>query len=454
MEASPKKNLYKWVLQLAAPIALQNIIAMSVGLADNLMVGSLGEHALSGVFAANQLQNLLHMLVIGLSTALTVLAIQYWGKKDLKSIKDLIGIALKFSLGAGLLFLLATLFFPDQIIGIFSDVPDVKKEALDYLKIIRYTYIFFCVTQVLIASMRCVETVKVAMYLSIVTFFVNVFFNWVFIFGNLGAPALGVKGAAIATLIARAVETIIIIISVYAGKGVLAASPGVLSGFNCQYVKKSYTIILPVILNDMCWGTASLVYTAVYGRMGTQAVAVIQIVNTINNLFLVTIFGISNAAAVMVGNSIGAGKMNQGRFYAGRFAVLSVIAGILLGILLSTFSPYILSFFNVSSKVQNDARVILNMAAAVFAVRILNTTIIVGVLRGGGDARFALMAEGLTMWFIGVPLTIISALVFGFPVHLVYAAGLMEEIVKSIVVLFRLASGRWIRNVTYGLSSG
>ena len=122
------------------------------------------------------------MLVIGLSTALTVLAIQYWGKKDLKSIKDLIGIALKFSLGAGLLFLLATLFFPDQIIGIFSDVPDVKKEALDYLKIIRYTYIFFCVTQVLIASMRCVETVKVAMYLSIVTFFVNVFFNWVFIF--------------------------------------------------------------------------------------------------------------------------------------------------------------------------------------------------------------------------------------------------------------------------------
>ncbi|HZJ57314.1 MAG TPA: MATE family efflux transporter, partial [Clostridia bacterium] len=212
MEASSKKSLYKWVLYLAAPIALQNIIAMSVGLADNLMVGSLGEHALSGVFAANQLQNLLHMLVIGLGTALTVLAIQYWGKRDLESIKNLIGIALKFSIAAGLLFLLATLVFPNQIIGIFSNVPEVKKEALDYLKIIRFTYLFFSVTQILIASMRCVETVKVGMYLSIVTFFVNVFFNWVLIFGNLGAPALGVKGAAIATLIARVIEVPLMIL--------------------------------------------------------------------------------------------------------------------------------------------------------------------------------------------------------------------------------------------------
>jgi len=433
---------------------IQNFITSLINMVDTVMVGRLGETEIAAVGIANQFFFIFLMFMLGLGAGCGVFIAQFWGKGDPGSIRRILGVGLWSAVVFSTVFIVFGYLFPGGIIAVFNKDAAVIDLGRGYLKIVLASYIFAGISIVYNFSLRSIGNALQPMLVSVAALVCNVFFNYVFIFGNLGAPALGVKGAALATLIARAVETIIIIISVYAGKGVLAASPGELSGFNWQYVKKSYTIILPVILNDMCWGTASLVYTAVYGRMGTQAVAVIQIVNTINNLFLVTIFGISNAAAVMVGNSIGAGKMNQGRFYAGRFAVLSVIAGILLGILLSTFSPYILSFFNVSSKVQNDAQVILNMAAAVFAVRILNTTIIVGVLRGGGDARFALMAEGLTMWFIGVPLTIISALVFGFPVHLVYAAGLMEEIVKSIVVLFRLASGRWIRNVTYGLSSG
>jgi Na+-driven multidrug efflux pump len=205
------KGLYKWVLRLAAPIALQNIISYSVSLADNLMVGSLGELALSGVYVAVQLQGILQMLVIGMAAAMSILSTQYWGKKDTDSMKIIIGIALKFSTAAGLLFMLSTLFFPEWILRLFTNDQAVIVEGMKYMKYIRFTYIFFCITQCLIASMRCVERVKIGMYISLVTFCVNVFLNWVLIFGKLGFPALGVEGAAIATLIARMIELPIMI---------------------------------------------------------------------------------------------------------------------------------------------------------------------------------------------------------------------------------------------------
>ena len=211
MQTLQRKGIYKWVLMLAVPMVMQNIISFSVGLADNLMVGSLGELALSGVYVANQLQNLLQMLVIGLGAATTILSVQYWGKRDINSIKTIIGIALKFSLSAGVIFLIATLLFPKQILEIFTNEQLVAAEGIKYLTIIRFTYVFFCITQVLIASMRCVERVKIGMYLSFITLVVNVSLNWVLIFGNLGAPALGIKGAAIATLIARIIEALIMI---------------------------------------------------------------------------------------------------------------------------------------------------------------------------------------------------------------------------------------------------
>ena len=236
---------------LALPIVLQNVISFSVGLADNLMVGSLGELALSGVYVANQLQNMLQMLVMGLSAALTILTTQYWGKRDIERIKNIIGIALKFSIGAGFLLLIATLFFPSQILRFFSDDFDVIAEGLKYLRIIRFTYIFFCITQVLIASMRSVEKVKIGMNLSIVTFFVNVFLNWVFIFGNLGAPALGVQGAAIATLISRILETVIMVCYIRFVDSNLKIKFKELVKSDFSLVKDFFKFGLPVILGDI-----------------------------------------------------------------------------------------------------------------------------------------------------------------------------------------------------------
>ena len=448
MEASPKRNLYKWVLQLAAPIALQNIIAMSVGLADNLMVGSLGEHALSGVFAANQLQNLLHMLVIGLSTALTVLAIQYWGKKDLKSIKDLIGIALKFSLGAGLLFLLATLFFPGQIIGIFSDVPDVKKEALDYLKIIRYTYIFFCVTQVLIASMRCVETVKVAMYLSIVTFFVNVFFNWVFIFGNLGAPALGVKGAAIATLIARAIELPLMILYIRFVDKKLNVRFKDLIKTNFVLLKDFFKYGFPVILGDIFWGLNLTVQGIIIGKLGATAQASVSIANIVFSLISVGCYGTAGATSVIIGQTVGAGEYERVKEYAKKLQILFLIIGFVSGAALYLIKDYILLLYNVSEETIDLTKQLI----VVLSVTIIGTSYqmssLTGIVRAGGAIYFVLINDLIFVWLVVIPSALIAHYVFNAPPAVVFACLKCDQILKCGVAVVKVNRFKWIQNLT------
>jgi Na+-driven multidrug efflux pump len=242
------------------------------------------------------------------------------------------------------------------------------------------------------------------------------------------------------------------VVSVYAKRGVLAASAFELTDVNLGFIKKAYSTIFPVILNDICWGLGSLVYSVVYGRMGTRAVAAIQIVNTITNLFMVIIFGMSNAAAVMVGNSIGAGEERLGKDYARRFSLLSVTVGIILGLFLALTSPYMLKIFNVSNTVRNYAQIILYLVSVIFSIRVFDIILIVGILRGGGDARHAFIIEGFTMWFIGVPLTILGAFVFRFPVYIVYALAIVEEISKCILGIRRLKSGRWINNITHNMA--
>ncbi len=448
-----ERGFYRQMLKIALPVMLQNLITSFVNMIDTVMVGRLGETEIAAVGIANQYFFIFLMFMLGLGAGCGVFIAQFWGQGDIRNIRRVLGVGLWSAILFSSVFVAFGYPFSGRIIAVFNKEAAVIDLGRGYLEIVLAGYVFTGITIIYNVSLRSIGNALLPMLMSLAALVCNVFFNYMFIFGNFGAPALGVRGAALATLLARAIETAIIILYVYKEKGILAASLRELTGFNWPYVKKSYATILPVILNDICWGSASLVYAVVYGRMGTQAVAAIQIVNTVTNLFLIFIFGMSNAAAVMIGNAVGAGKIKQGRLYAARFVVLSIIAGVLLGILLAVCAPYILSFFNVSSKVQHDARIILNMAAAVFVVRLLNNTVIVGILRGGGDARFAFVAEGITMWLIGVPLTVISALVFKLPVHLVYAAGLMEEIVKSIFVLLRLASGRWVKNVTHGLKT-
>lgn len=446
------KDFLNKMLRITLPVLLQNFISSFLNLIDTVMVGKLGETAIAAVGIANQYFFFFNMFLIGLSAGCAVFISQFWGKRDNANIRRILGIGLFSAILVSLLFMVIGFFDPGKIISLFNNDLTVVELGSGYLRLALVSYVFTGITFVYNFSLRSIGKAAQPMLISTLALLCNAFLNYVFIFGKFGAPAMGVDGAALATVIARVVEAGLLTAYVYIGQGVLAASFGELTDVTFEYLKKSYRTIFPVILNDICWGLGTVVYLAVYGRMGTQAVAAIQICNTINNLFLVGIFGMSSAAAVMVGNSIGAGKEALGSDYARRFSVLSVVAGIGLGLILAAASPLILRLFNVSNAVRSTSQVILYIISLIFFIRVFDVMLIVGILRGGGDAKQAFLIEGFTMWFIGVPLTILGALVFHLPVYAVYALGILEEIFKCVMGLMRLGSGQWLKNVTHNMT--
>lgn len=448
------RKFYRPMLTLAIPVIIQNFIGSFLNMVDTVMVGRLGETAIAAVGIANQYFFIFMMFLIGLSAGCAVFIAQFWGRKDLKNIRRILGVGLVSALLVSALFVMVGVLFPRRIITLFNNDPQVIAEGSRYLQIVLCSYLFTGIAFVYVHALRAIGNTLLPMAVSTVALVCNVFFNYMLIFGKFGAPALGVAGAAIATVIARVVETGVLVAVIYWRRGVLAASFGELRAFDRRFVRKAYQTIIPVILNDICWGLASLIYAVVYGRMGTQAVATIQIVNTITNLFMVVIFGLSSAAAVMIGNSIGAGQVKRARIYAKRFSVLAVVLGVVLGLMLAVASPYMLNAFNVSVQVRKSTQTIIYIVAVIFFIRVFNIIAIVGVLRGGGDARSAFLLEGFTMWLIGVPLTIVGAFVLRLPVHLVYGLGLCEELTKGLLCLWRLRSGRWIHNVTHRFTGG
>ncbi|MGI6685302.1 MAG: MATE family efflux transporter [Bacillota bacterium] len=442
------KKFYGVMLKIALPVMIQNFISSLLNMIDTVMVGKLGEIEIAAVGIANQYFFFFHMFIIGLCAGCSVFISQFWGKGDTKNIKRILGIGLISASIFSLVFMVLGYLNPGKVIALFTHDPLVIDSGARYLSIVLISYIFTGITFVYSFALRSTGQATQPMVVSAVALILNVFFNYVLIFGNLGAPRMGVAGAALATVIARVVETAILVIYVYRGKSVLAATFKEMTDVTWGFAKKSYLTIFPVILNEINWATASLIYVAVYGRMGTQAVAAIQICNTISNLFLVVIFGMATAASVMVGHSIGAGKEELAHDYAQKFSVLSVVVGMGFGLLLALTSPLILNSFNVSATVRTNSLYILYIISLIFCIRALGIMFIIGILRGGGDAARALMIEGFTLWFIGVPLTILGAFVFHLPVFLVYSLSILEEIAKCVMSFYRLRSGKWINNVT------
>ncbi|MEG0372092.1 MAG: MATE family efflux transporter [Clostridium sp.] len=269
-----------------------------------------------------------------------------------------------------------------------------------------------------------------------------------FIFGGFGLEAMGVKGAAIATLIARLVECSVLLLLVYRRKYLIAATIKEMKSVDKMFVKEAYITILPVLLNDLFWGLGAVVYNIAYGRIGVQAMAAIQICTTIQNIFMVVSMGMASAAAVIIGNTIGAGEYDKGKIYARKFAILGIIIGIIIGILLIVFAPVILSMYKSSEGLYLDSIRILYVLGIVFAIRVYNLVLILGILRGGGDAKFALFAESITMWGIGVPAAFVGVFYFNLPVYAVAALVALEEIVKFFIATYRLKGGKWINDLT------
>ena len=447
------KKFYKIMWKLALPIMIQFFLGSFLNMVDTVMVGKLGEAEIAAVGIANQYFFFYHMFLVGICMGCGIFIAQFWGKKDIAGIKRIMGVGLASGMLVSVVFMTVGLLDPSRIIALFNKDVTVLQLGGGYLRIVLLSYIFTSITFMYNTSLRSVGNAVLPMLISSIALISNVIFNYIFIFGKFGAPAMGVEGAALATLIARTIEVIALIATVYLSRSVVAASLRELTDISFAFVKKAYQTITPVILNDVSFGLASILYVAVYGRMGTHAVAAVQICNTINNIFMVVIFSMSSAAAVMIGNSIGAGEEAQSRDYARRFTILAMLVGVSLGSVLAAVSPLMLSAFNVSAKVAYASQIIMYIMAGIFIVRMVAIMFIMGILRGGGDARQAFYIEGFTMWFIGVPLTILGAFVFGFPIYIVYALAMFEELAKCSLSALRFKSGRWINNVTHNMTA-
>ncbi|HSV86005.1 MAG TPA: MATE family efflux transporter [Levilinea sp.] len=439
---------FKTLVRIAFPIAVQHFVTSSLNAVDVIMVGQLGETALAAVGLANQVFFLLMLLLFGVSSGAGMFTAQFWGKRDVESIHKVLGIGLLLATGSSLIFTLAALFFPETILGIYSKDPAVVALGSAYLRRVAYSYIFTSITFSFASVLRSTENVKLPMFVSIVALSLNTALNYALIFGNFGFPQMGVEGAAIATVIARSLECITLVLLTYRLRTVVAARVSELFGFSRAFVQRYLKIALPVMFNEMMWSLGITIYNIVYARIGTESIAAVNISVTIEGMAIVLFIGISNAAAIMIGNHIGAGEEFKAFDYGRRTLMISISGAVIVGVGILTSKDLMLSLYQISDITRQNASMILTIMSFSIWVRVANMTMIVGIFRSGGDTRFSFALDVGSIWLVGVPLALIGAFVFHFPVYGVVLMIMAEEFVKMLIGLWRFSSRKWINNLT------
>lgn len=441
------KDFYHKLVTLAIPVTIQNVIASSLGMVDTVMVGALGNQPMAAVGVANQFGLIVFLMYAAIHSGVSIYIAQFWGKKDYENIGKVVNIGIALAAGASLLFSAVGIIFPSQIVSIFNTDPIVIEQGVAFLKILSLSFVFGSISFGLSVALRSIGKSVMPMVVSGIALGINTLLNYLLIFGLFGFPALGVRGAAIATLISRIIEMIIFLVVVSRSYDILRIRISVLRQVTFDLFKKVLSTMVPVILNELCWSVGFAAYSIAYGRISTEAFDAVQITNTVGNLFLVAGFGMASASAVMIGHMVGAGDEKKAREYAWRFVILCALGGVIIGAFMYVSAPLVVGLFKVTKDVLQTAVVILTINAIIIPIRLTNIVIIVGILRGGGDTKYAFIVESITMWCIGVPLAFIGAFVFKLEVQWVFLLVLAEELVKMICLVMRLMSINWIKNV-------
>ena len=445
------KAFYRTFVILTLSLALQNLLTYSVNLADNIMLGRFSQDALSGASLCNQLQFFLQMLVQGVGEGVVVLGARYWGKKDLKPIPDIIGAGLRFGVSiAAVLFVLA-LLFPTQIIRLMTNDPVIMEQAVQYLQIICFTYVIFALTNMLTASLRSIGIVKIGYIISASTLCINICLNYVLIYGHFGAPALGVRGAAIATLVSRTVELLIVIWFLKFREHTLHLNWRKLLFIDTSYIRDYIHVSLPMLVTQTMWGASSIIQTAILGNMENAAMVVPA--NSISVLVFqilsVVGYGAASAAAIMTGRTLGEGHKERIDQTAFTFQIMFCIIGVFTGLIILLSRGPVLQIYNTLSP---EAAELTRQFITVLAITSVGTCYQMaadcGILRAGGDTKFAMWNNIVFVWLICLPCAALSAFVFHFSPVVVFFCLKMEQIGKCPVIFLRVRSKKWIKQIT------
>ena len=441
------KSLLKTMAAVALPIALQSLIGSSLNLVDNLMVGSLGEAELNAVGVSVQFYFVHWMLLYGFTSGTATFMAQYFGVKDFHNIRKTVGFALTVTVSVSMLFFLTALIFPHYVLRIFTRFPEIIELGSGYVRACAPAFLFTAVTVPFTSALRATQQTRLPLYISGAAFLTNTFLNYLLIFGSWGAPKLGVAGAALATMIARGLEMSLILYMVFGRKNKLCGPIREFFSYTKSSAVKIVKNAVPTTINETMWGLGTSLYVAAFARIGVTEGAAVQACSTINNLFIMAAFSIGDATLILVGQKLGEGKLDYAYQLAKKMVKIGLVIGLAAGGLLIVFGKPLLSLFEFTDRGAHFALLILIVYGCTMWLTVYNAVNVTGVLRCGGDTRFAMLAEVLAVWCVGVPVAFLTALVLQWPIYFAVLAVKLEDVVKGIAVTKRFFSKKLVKNV-------
>ena len=440
-------KFYKKTLLIVIPIVIQNLLSAAVGSADVIMLNYVGQSSISAASLATQYASIIFTIYFGIGTGVTMLSAQYFGKGDIQTIEKVEGIALRFALGAALIFTIGSLFIPDIMMKVFTNDTELIGLGASYLRVVAISFLCWAIAEVYLATLRSIGRVTISTIISSATLITNVVLNGVFIFGIFGAPKLGIIGVALATTISRVLELILcVIVSIYS-KNVKIRLKYVFQKQGILF-KDFIQMSLPALLNDVSWGLAFSMYSVIMGHMGSDVVAANSIVSVVRNFGSVFCFGIASASNIVLGQMLGESRYKDARNGGRRFIILTVIAGAIGGLLVFFSIPFVVANVSLSGTALKYLKFMLYLNTYYIVGAAVNTTLIAGIFRAGGDSKFGFVCDTIDMWLYAVPLGFLSAFVLKLPVEVVYFLLLTDEFVKWPWVFKHYASYKWVRNIT------
>ena len=446
---SHDREFYHSLFAMMLVVALQNLISYSVNMADNIMLGAYSQEALSGAAVVNQVFFLVQQMAISIGDGLVVLCSQYWGQKRTEPIRRLTGLVLRVAFCAGILLIILCTLFPRQILEIFTSDEAILHQGMQYLNIIKYTFLLFLMTQVLLSALRSVETVKIAFFISCLSLVINICVNSTLIYGRFGFPEMGIRGAAVGTIISRIVELLVVLfyicrkdtkLKLFSDRAVFHTPPEL----RWDYVH----VAVPIAAASLLWAISVPMQTAILGRLSADAIAANSVATTFYQYMKVIVVAMASTSAVMMGKTVGKGDIGEVKAAARTLSVIDICVGLVLGSILYMTKGFLLSHY------------VLNDSAAVLADRLIAIMAVVmmgmsyqmpvgsGIIRGAGDTKFSLYLNMISTWGIVMPLSFAAAFLWKWPIPAVVACIQSDQIFKGLPIFLRFRSYKWIHKLT------